>query len=590
MKKLYLSSIFIMITGIFAYTQNINGGKGKFTSLSVSGNIPVIFDSVKIAGLSGTGDRQVYVDANGNLKIQPELPFPCIGLDTYWKTGGNNLPGGTNCHPFIGSTNAADLIFKTDAANDPDGGERMRITANGNVGIGTSDPQHQLHLNSFDPNGGDASRLLPLDSTLNFDSLGNYIPKPIQTEQSYKTFQITNNSTGVQSINGLLMGLSGTAGFLELQEQNQLLIKSHGGISLYTTSGNVVLGGYGSSGIVQLHSPSNILFGTGTSATGIKMIIRQNGNVGIGTGAPNVKFEVQSSGSINEIAASFSENSARKIFVVPHLSGYGYNNSSAQDDAGIFWTDGIAGGHNQRAGFVIGPWDGETTSGLRLTHDGNVGIGTSNPLEKLSVNGNVRIGSDPPTPYPANSYYMSISDKGIETGNTIGRSAPLMLNYSGNDVMVGNYSNTTRDWLLSVAGMIITRGDATFHGKVVIGNQTIPNPYAHSDFQLAVAGKIVSKSTYVTVSNWQDAVFNNDYQLMSLERVEEYYTKNKHLPEYPAEKEIIDNGLDLGNIARLQQKSIEEMVLYLVEMKKEINLLKETNVQLKNEIQKFKTK
>ena len=108
------------------------------------------------------------------------------------------------------------------------------------------------------------------------------------------------------------------------------------------------------------------------------------------------------------------------------------------------------------------------------------------------------------------------------------------------------------------------------------------------DFQLAVKGKIVSKSTYVTISNWQDVVFNEDYTLMTLEDAEKYYKEHKRLKGYPAEKEIINNGLDLGGIATLQQKSIEEIMLYLVDMKKEMNTLKEKNKTLENEIQKLK--
>lgn len=48
------------------------------------------------------------------------------------------------------------------------------------------------------------------------------------------------------------------------------------------------------------------------------------------------------------------------------------------------------------------------------------------------------------------------------------------------------------------------------------------------------------------------------------------------------------NWLDLGNIATLQQKSIEEIILYLVDMKKEMMELKEKNTMLETEIQKLK--
>lgn len=53
-----------------------------------------------------------------------------------WATTGNALASGN----FLGSTNSFPLIFKTNNT------ERMRITPNGNVGIGTPNPKAPLHV------------------------------------------------------------------------------------------------------------------------------------------------------------------------------------------------------------------------------------------------------------------------------------------------------------------------------------------------------------------------------------------------------------------------------------------------------------
>lgn len=69
-------------------------------------------------------------------------PADAAPASTTWKLGGNT---NVNGHNFIGTTNAAPLIFKTAAkANTPT--ERMRITKAGLVGIGLAAPVNQLDV------------------------------------------------------------------------------------------------------------------------------------------------------------------------------------------------------------------------------------------------------------------------------------------------------------------------------------------------------------------------------------------------------------------------------------------------------------
>jgi hypothetical protein len=88
---------------------------------------------------------------------------------------------------------------------------------------------------------------------------------------------------------------------------------------------------------------------------------------------------------------------ARRIFFVPHLLPGSYNGLPENNDCGIFWTDGSngvtgSGNRNLAAGLVIAPFAG-TNAGIRITSDGNVGIGiklnsATNPNNyKLAVNG-----------------------------------------------------------------------------------------------------------------------------------------------------------------------------------------------------------
>jgi len=73
------------------------------------------------------------------------------------------------------------------------------------------------------------------------------------------------------------------------------------------------------------------------------------------------------------------------------------------------------------------------------------------------------------------------------------------------------------------------------------------------------------------------------YKLAPLERVEKFAKLNKHLPGIPSAKELSsdDCGLNLAEMQSKQMEKIENVYLYLFEMKKEIELLKKENFELK---------
>lgn len=102
-------------------------------------------------------------------------------------------------------------------------------------------------------------------------------------------------------------------------------------------------------------------------------------------------------------------------------------------------------------------------------------------------------------------------------------------------------------------------------------------------YKLAVNGTIGSTEVKVeNTSAWPDFVFEKEYKLATLEEVENHIIENGHLPEIPSEKEVTENGINLGEMnAKLLQK-IEELTLYLIEQNKEMNAMKEEIEQIKN--------
>ena len=149
-----------------------------------------------------------------------------------------------------------------------------------------------------------------------------------------------------------------------------------------------------------------------------------------------------------------------------------------------------------------------------------------------------------------------------ETANATFTTPNLLLVKNGGNVGIG-------------MGAVAPRSKLDVNGKVIIG--TTMQTGMHGDAMLAVDGKIVAKSCYITMTGWADYVFANDYKVPNLYEVEAYYKANKHLPEIPSEKEIIENGIDVADMNKLLLKKIEEMTILMVQQQKDIDALKKQN-------------
>jgi len=78
-----------------------------------------------------------------------------------------------------------------------------------------------------------------------------------------------------------------------------------------------------------------------------------------------------------------------------------------------------------------------------------------------------------------------------------------------------------------------------------------------------------------------DFVFEPEYELRPLKSVEEHISRHGHLPEIPSANEIRKNGIGLGEASRLLLQKVEELTLYAIEQKKEIDSLKQEVRNLK---------
>jgi hypothetical protein len=100
--------------------------------------------------------------------------------------------------------------------------------------------------------------------------------------------------------------------------------------------------------------------------------------------------------------------------------------------------------------------------------------------------------------------------------------------------------------------------------------------------KLAVEGTIAARRVLVTqAANWPDYVFDSTYILSPLERVQEFISKHKHLPDVPSSATVEKEGIDLGNNQAILLRKIEELTLYIIEMNKSIGQQQEQIKSLK---------
>jgi hypothetical protein len=102
------------------------------------------------------------------------------------------------------------------------------------------------------------------------------------------------------------------------------------------------------------------------------------------------------------------------------------------------------------------------------------------------------------------------------------------------------------------------------NGNIGIGTGNPPSMY-----KLAVEGTIGARKVKVQQGTWSDFVFHNDYKLPSLYEVESFVKQNKHLPGLPSEAEVLKDGLDVGEMNKLLLQKVEELTLYIIDLKKE---------------------
>ncbi|HMP92361.1 MAG TPA: hypothetical protein PKD90_05785, partial [Phnomibacter sp.] len=117
---------------------------------------------------------------------------------------------------------------------------------------------------------------------------------------------------------------------------------------------------------------------------------------------------------------------------------------------------------------------------------------------------------------------------------------------------------------------------------VTIGNRNLTPA---TGYMLSVGGKIICEELKVQLTNnnaWPDYVFEEKYNLPSIDAYEQQVRTQKHLPGIPSAADVqAQNGIELGEMQRKMLEKLEEMSLFIFELNKK-------NKQLEAEIEKLK--
>ena len=469
--------------------------------------------------------------------------------EKFWELQGNS---GTDKKNFMGTTDCNFVIFKTNNT------ERMRLLSDRSfLGIGLQNPYATMHLH------------LQVDAQ----------PCNIGIRDYRRLLQMTTPETGYNINNGFSISSFETKDILFQQhEQAKFSIMGYDGGFTIAPNGNIGIGTETPLHKFHIYDGNLLITKTMANPSGSiffrdidddvpeKWEIRYGNTLNKGDGLDFGKYNlINDLPDNNEYEEDMRGNFRRSVFFLGNNGNVGIgtkfpkakldvNGSLNVQDASITGTL-FANNFNVQSA---------TIGDLTITPDGNIGIGTDVPHQKLHiVDGNILI-SKTSTKAPQSTNGSILFGADINSNTYMGKWAIEYLNE--NDIYGLNF---WRPWNPSGGGFGNYYLFLADNGNVGIGTS---NPTAKLD----VLGTIRAKEVKVCLNQGCDFVFDDDYKLMSLQELDNFIKVNKHLPDVAPAVAMEAEGINLSEMNALLIQKMEELTLYIIDLQKQINELKPT--------------
>jgi hypothetical protein len=319
------------------------------------------------------------------------------------------------------------------------------------------------------------------------------------------------------------------------------------------------------------------------------------------TTASNAIVSTNYLGSANDVDVLFKRNNVFAGMLATTSISLGVNSSAGLSSVSI---GAGAGQFSSGSGSntYVGQNAGKGSSSALNTGSGNTFIGLSSGINNTNGEGNTYLGNGTGYSNDTGNHNVII---GAEAGSALkGGNNNTIIGYragreaeagsddyesGSNNVFIGTDSGSSENGSNTLVidngtrGNVLIWGDFAasqlkFHSKVGIGGNgstafgnfpTTAGGVNVSNYNLFVKGGILTEEVRVSLqSTWADYVFLKDYKLPTLEEVEAQIKEKGYLRNVPSAKEIKANGIELGEMSKIQQEKIEELTLYIIEQNK----------------------
>jgi hypothetical protein len=378
----------------------------NIVSIANGGNVSMTITATGNVGIGTTSpSSKLQVDGtitvtNGGINIPADSPIR--------RDGDNSIIGYSSALPGIniGSGTATDMVVF-----NAGGVERIRVNTLGNVGIGTAAPSYRLHVvgtignngggvqfprefrNDFTPNAERADIFFFSNFTSNnalrigtlASSGGTTLQSTRANDSSLKTSLLLNPDGGNVGIGTTAPGYKLTVNGDVDVNNGAILAAQPYGINLGVSGYDIVMPATTRIAIKTEASERISILNTGNVGIGTTSPIASGGNVGIGTTSPGEKLEIIGGGASDAVEIRLGTNtSSYRVTSIGQNDGNGTFEFGSYLDTYIVnrWTT------NDNGDLILGTNNQEQ---MRISHSGNVGIGTASPSQKLHVSGNVRV-------------------------------------------------------------------------------------------------------------------------------------------------------------------------------------------------------